>query len=100
MNFSVKSPKTLKKKMVKRWKKPLDFLDKKAIIRGKTKKCHFCANPISVAMLYEPLHHTREKETIKLPFGCSCKVKSARSSNIFCLLFDHACWICDDSSFK
>ena len=34
------------------------------------------------AMVYEPLYHAREIETIKLSSGCSCKMKSARSSNI------------------
>ena len=35
-----------------------------------------------VTMVYEPLYHAREIETIKLSSGCSCKAKSARSGNI------------------
>ena len=35
------------------------------------------------AMVYEPLYHAREIETIKLCCGCSCKAERARSSNIF-----------------
>ena len=35
-------------------------------------------------MVYEPLYHAREIETIKLSSASSCKVKSARSSNISC----------------
>ena len=34
------------------------------------------------AMVYEPLYHAREIETIKLSSKCSCKAKSAKSSNI------------------
>ena len=33
------------------------------------------------AIEYEPLYHAREIATIKLSSTCSCKVKSARSSN-------------------
>ena len=32
-------------------------------------------------MVYEPLYHAREIVTIKLSSGCTCKAKSARSSN-------------------
>ena len=35
------------------------------------------------AILYEPLYHAKEIETIKLSPGCSSKAKSARSSNIY-----------------
>ena len=38
------------------------------------------------AMVYEPLYHAREIATIKLSSGCSCKAKSARSSNNFWML--------------
>ena len=34
------------------------------------------------AMVYDPLYHAREIETIKLSFNCTCKAKSAKSSNI------------------
>ena len=34
------------------------------------------------AMLYKPLYHAREIETIKLSSGCSWKAKSVRSNNI------------------
>ena len=34
------------------------------------------------AMVYEPLYHARETATIKLSSNCSCKAKSATSSNI------------------
>ena len=34
------------------------------------------------AMVYEPLYHAREIETIKLSSNCSCKAKSAKSSNL------------------
>ena len=34
------------------------------------------------SMVYEPLYHAQETETIKLSSNCSCKAKSARSSNI------------------
>ena len=32
--------------------------------------------------VYEPLYHAREIATIKLASGCSCRAKSASSSNI------------------
>ena len=37
-----------------------------------------------VAIVYEPLYHSQEIVTIKnkLSSGCSCKAKSARSSNL------------------
>ena len=34
------------------------------------------------AMVYEPLYHAREIATIKLCSDCSCKAKSASSSNV------------------
>ena len=34
------------------------------------------------AMVFEPLYHAGEIAAIKLSSGCSCKAKSARSSNI------------------
>ena len=39
------------------------------------------------AMVYEPLYHAREIATIKLSSGCSCKAKSAKTSNISCTIF-------------
>ena len=33
------------------------------------------------AMVYEQLYHAQEIVTIKLFSGCSCRAKSARSSN-------------------
>ena len=37
---------------------------------------------LKATMVYEPLYHAQEKASIKLSSGCSCKVKSARYSNI------------------
>ena len=34
------------------------------------------------AMVYQPLYNGREIAAIKLSSSCSCKAKSARSSNI------------------
>ena len=38
------------------------------------------------AMVYEPLYNAREIATIKLPSGCSCKAKPARSSSFLTFL--------------
>ena len=37
-------------------------------------------------MVYEPLYHTREIASIKLPSGCSNQVKSAKSVNVIIIL--------------
>ena len=43
-----------------------------------------------VTIVYEPLYQAQEIATIKLCSGCSCKAKSARSSNISRLLLFHS----------
>ena len=42
---------------------------------------------LAAMVYYEPLNHAREIVIIKLSSGCSCKARSARSSNIILLIF-------------
>ena len=43
--------------------------------------CNFSVLIGLEAMVYDPLYHGRATATIKLSSGCSCKAKSATSSN-------------------